>query len=72
MGMVDIDSTYILTNCTSIEFLKTAALMFAVALTEINGEMSSKTFALYHYFLSAVVLAWQLVRGPPPSGSIFF
>ena len=60
MGFSDIDTSYALSNFTAFLLLMTATLMFGSALAEINGEMSLKTFAYYHYLLSAFLIAWQL------------
>ena len=50
----------------------TAALMLGSALSEINLEMSMKTFAQYHWLLSAVIVLWQVGDTATPLGKAMF
>jgi len=60
IGFSELDTTYESTPYMQFSHCMTAALMTAVALAEIRGEMSLTTFAQYHWVLSVGLLPWQL------------
>ena len=49
------------------------AIMCAMnAYAEYYGQMEGKMFAIYHYFLSAVVAFWQIQPSTSLLGKLFF
>ena len=72
IGFPALDPTYVSTSWMRNILLSMSAMLFAIAMTEIRGEMSMATFVQYHWFLSAALLKWQLGDTATDMGKIMF
>lgn len=72
LGMSAIDSSYSYTGSTALLCGMLSVMTAMMAHDEYFGKMSAKMFAMYHYFLSAVILFLQLQPTTTLLGVAFF
>lgn len=72
VGLAAIDSSYTYSGASAMSCGMMAIWLAITAYTEYTAQMEGKVFAMYHYFLSANVLFWQLQPSTSMLGAAFF
>lgn len=72
IGLSAVDASYKLTPAVALFLGMLTIFTCMTAYTEYVGLMEGKLFAMYHYFLSAVVFFWQSQPTTTTVGALFF